>query len=248
MIIGIVIAVLAATGIGWLSVRTEGIYMIMITLAIGVAFYYLARRTTPSSTASRASSRCSRRPWRASPGAIPRPSTTWPWSVRWRATSPWSTCCARPSGSPSRASATIRAHARARLHVTAHRVAAYAVAGALAAVGGVLFTWYNGLVTRAGGHGLAHQLSRHRGARWPAASGRRLPGRDRLRAPAELRHRRHSPRALQSGDRCGVPRHRAVLARRSARLVGGPERPDVNSRGGSPWTAARKRSYARSSS
>ena len=28
--------------IGWLSVRTEGIYTIMITLAIGVAFYYLA--------------------------------------------------------------------------------------------------------------------------------------------------------------------------------------------------------------
>src|SRR5687767_14581977 len=32
-------------------------------------------------------------------------------------------------------------------NVTAHRVAAYAVAGAIAAVGGVLFTWYNGLVT-----------------------------------------------------------------------------------------------------
>jgi branched-chain amino acid transport system permease protein len=32
-------------------------------------------------------------------------------------------------------------------NVTAHRVAAYAVAGVLAAVGGVLFTWYNGLVT-----------------------------------------------------------------------------------------------------
>ena len=31
--------------------------------------------------------------------------------------------------------------------VTAHRVAAYAVAGFLAAVGGVLFTWYNGLIT-----------------------------------------------------------------------------------------------------
>src|SRR5204862_8292126 len=32
-------------------------------------------------------------------------------------------------------------------NVTAHRVAAYAVAGLIAAVGGVLFTWYNGLVT-----------------------------------------------------------------------------------------------------
>ncbi|MFN7549857.1 MAG: branched-chain amino acid ABC transporter permease, partial [Pseudomonadota bacterium] len=32
-------------------------------------------------------------------------------------------------------------------HVTAHRVAAYAVAGLIAAVGGVLFTWYNGLIS-----------------------------------------------------------------------------------------------------
>jgi branched-chain amino acid transport system permease protein len=32
-------------------------------------------------------------------------------------------------------------------NVTAHRVAAYAVAGVMAGVGGVLFTWYNGLVT-----------------------------------------------------------------------------------------------------
>ncbi len=32
-------------------------------------------------------------------------------------------------------------------HVTAHRVAAYAVAGVIAAVGGVLLVWYNGLIT-----------------------------------------------------------------------------------------------------
>jgi branched-chain amino acid transport system permease protein len=31
-------------------------------------------------------------------------------------------------------------------HVTAHRVAAYAVAGLIAAVGGVLLVWYNGLI------------------------------------------------------------------------------------------------------
>ena len=35
---------LAATFIGWLSVRTEGIYTIMITLAIGMAFFYLAQQ------------------------------------------------------------------------------------------------------------------------------------------------------------------------------------------------------------
>jgi len=32
-------------------------------------------------------------------------------------------------------------------NVTAHRVAAYAVAGVLAAIGGVLMVWYNGLVS-----------------------------------------------------------------------------------------------------
>jgi branched-chain amino acid transport system permease protein len=32
-------------------------------------------------------------------------------------------------------------------NVVAHRVAAYAVAGLIAAVGGILFTWYNGLIT-----------------------------------------------------------------------------------------------------
>jgi branched-chain amino acid transport system permease protein len=32
-------------------------------------------------------------------------------------------------------------------HVVAHRVAAYALAGVIAAFGGVLFVWYNGLIT-----------------------------------------------------------------------------------------------------
>src|SRR6202008_1533796 len=41
VVIGITLATGAAAFIGWLSVRTEGIYTIMITLAIGVAFYYL---------------------------------------------------------------------------------------------------------------------------------------------------------------------------------------------------------------
>ncbi len=34
----------AGAAIGWLSVRTEGIYTIMITLAVGVAFFYLAQQ------------------------------------------------------------------------------------------------------------------------------------------------------------------------------------------------------------
>ena len=43
-VFAILISVVFATLIGWLSVRTEGIHTIMITLAIGVAFFYLAQQ------------------------------------------------------------------------------------------------------------------------------------------------------------------------------------------------------------
>ena len=39
--LAMLIATICGTLIGWLSVRTEGIYTIMITLAVGVAFHYL---------------------------------------------------------------------------------------------------------------------------------------------------------------------------------------------------------------
>ena len=38
VVAALLIATLFATFVGWLSVRTEGIYTIMITLAIGVAW------------------------------------------------------------------------------------------------------------------------------------------------------------------------------------------------------------------
>ncbi|MEM8840855.1 MAG: branched-chain amino acid ABC transporter permease, partial [Pseudomonadota bacterium] len=42
--LALVIAVLFATLTGWLAVRTEGIYTIMITLAIAAAFFYFTRQ------------------------------------------------------------------------------------------------------------------------------------------------------------------------------------------------------------
>src|SRR5690606_26315022 len=42
--IAIVLATTFATFIGWLSSRTEGVYTIMITLAIGVATFYLVQQ------------------------------------------------------------------------------------------------------------------------------------------------------------------------------------------------------------
>ena len=44
MLLALAIATVCGTLIGWFSVRTEGIYTIMITLAIGVAFFYLVQQ------------------------------------------------------------------------------------------------------------------------------------------------------------------------------------------------------------
>ena len=148
VLLGIAIAVVAAAFIGWLSVRTEGIYTIMITLAIGVAFYYLALQNYTVFNG-----------FQGKQQVFP-PTLA---GVYWRDPTPFyylALACAlagylfvvyllrTPFGIALQG---IRDNPR-RMHalgfnVTAHRVAAYAVAGGLAAVGGVLFTWYNGLVT-----------------------------------------------------------------------------------------------------
>jgi branched-chain amino acid transport system permease protein len=148
VLLGIVIATLAATFIGWLSVRTEGIYTIMITLAIGVGFYYLVlqnyavfngfqgeQKVFPPTLAGLY--------WR---DATPFYYLTLFWAlagylfVVYLARTPFGIALQGIRDNPR------RMHALG-FNVTAHRVAAYAVAGAIAAVGGVLFTWYNGLVT-----------------------------------------------------------------------------------------------------
>jgi branched-chain amino acid transport system permease protein len=146
--IGIALSVCAAIVIGWLSVRTEGIYTIMITLAIGVAFYYLALQNYVVFNGFQGKQK------------VFPPTLA---GVYWRDPTPFyylALFCAlagylfvvylvrTPFGIALQG---IRDNPR-RMHalgfnVTAHRVAAYAVAGAVAAVGGVLFTWYNGLVT-----------------------------------------------------------------------------------------------------
>ena len=148
VLIGIAVATLAAAFIGWLSVRTEGIYTIMITLAIGVAFYYLALQNYAVFNGFQGKQK-------VFPPTIA--------GIYWRDATPfyylalfWALAgylfvvylLRAPFGIALQG---IRDNPR-RMHalgfnVTAHRVAAYAVAGAIAAVGGVLFTWYNGLVT-----------------------------------------------------------------------------------------------------
>jgi branched-chain amino acid transport system permease protein len=148
VVIGMVLATAAATFIGWLSVRTEGIYTIMITLAIGMAFYYLAlqnyavfngfqgkQKVFPPTLAGIY--------WR---DPVPFYYLSLFWAVAgyivvvYLLRTPFGIALQGIRDNPR------RMHALG-FNVTAHRVAAYAVAGVIAAVGGILFTWYNGLVT-----------------------------------------------------------------------------------------------------
>jgi branched-chain amino acid transport system permease protein len=144
----VVVACIVATLIGWLSVRTEGIYTIMITLAIGVAFYYLTLQNYSLFAGHRGFNQ------------VHAPEVL---GVNLREPVPFyylALCCAlagyffikyvirAPFGvalqgvrdNPRRMSAL-------GFHVTGHRVAAYAVAGLLAAVGGVLMVWYNNQIS-----------------------------------------------------------------------------------------------------
>jgi len=146
--VALLICALAATLIGWLSVRTEGIYTIMITLAIGVAFYYLVlqnysvfngfqglREIYPPKVLGIA--------WR---DPLPFYFLTLVCAlagygvVRWVVRAPFGIALQGIRDNPRRMNAL-------GFHVVAHRVAAYALAGVIAAVGGILFAWYNGLVT-----------------------------------------------------------------------------------------------------
>jgi branched-chain amino acid transport system permease protein len=144
----VLIAVMCATLIGWLSVRTEGIYTIMITLAIGVAFYYLVlqnysifngfqglRELKPPTVFGVQ--------WRE-----PLPfyflSLFWALAgyflVRYVVRSPFGIALQGIRDNPRRIESL-------GFHVVAHRVAAYALAGLIAAVGGILLAWYNALMT-----------------------------------------------------------------------------------------------------
>jgi branched-chain amino acid transport system permease protein len=142
------ISVLIATLIGWLSVRTEGIYTIMITLAIGVAFYYLVLQNYSVFNGFQGFQKV------YAPtvlGVDWRQPVPFYWLclvlslagyllVKWVVRTPFGVALQGIRDNPRRMAAL-------GYNVVAHRVAAYALAGLIAAVGGILFTWYNGLIS-----------------------------------------------------------------------------------------------------
>lgn len=143
----VLIATVCAAFIGWLSVRTEGIYTIMITLAIGVAFYYLALQNYSVFNGFQGFQRVYPPTvlgidWR-SPMAFYFLTLFWAMAgyflVKYVVRAPFGIAMQGIRDNPRRMNAL-------GYHVVAHRVAAYTLAGLIAAVGGVLFVWYNGLI------------------------------------------------------------------------------------------------------
>ncbi len=140
----VAIATLFATFIGWVSLRTEGIYTIMITLAIGVAFYFFVLQNRPVFNA-----------FDGFAGVDPPPV----FGVDWRDQNYFYFLCLTFAASGyflvlylSRAPFGLALQAirdnprRMRAlgySVQAHRIATHALAGLLASVGGVLLVWFN---------------------------------------------------------------------------------------------------------
>ncbi len=136
------VAVLFGTLAGWLAVRTEGIYTIMITLAIAAAFFYFTRQNYGVFNG-----------FSGFNGVLP-PKL---FGVSWQEAVPfyyltlfWAVVCFLVVLYLSRAPFGLtlqgirdnpRRMAALGFNVTAHRVAAYSFAALLAGVGGILQTW-----------------------------------------------------------------------------------------------------------
>lgn len=144
----VALGTLAATGIGALAVRTEGIYTIMITLAVGVAFYYLAQQNILLFNGFQGISR-----------VVPPTLMGLDWRspvsfyylallVAGAALSAVTYLLCTPFGIALQGTRDNARRMRALgFQVTAHRLAAHALAGFIAAVGGVLWVWYQGRIS-----------------------------------------------------------------------------------------------------
>ena len=218
----IVIAAFVSALIGWIAVRTEGIYTIMITLAVATAAFYFTQQNYglfngfPGYSGLRA------------PIAF---------GVNWRDPLPfYFMClffaalayCAVLYASRSTFGLTLQAirdnprRMRALGYdVTAHKVFAWFLAGLIAGTAGVLLVWFNGRISP--GHHrrrCCNQHSHHRNHWRHTASGRTFHRFGRGHADADLRHRHSRGGALQYAHRPRVSGDRACVAGRNSRVMG----------------------------
>jgi branched-chain amino acid transport system permease protein len=146
--IAVIIATAMATLIGILAVRTAGIYTIMITLAIGVAFFYFTRQNYDifngfSGFASVPAPVVAGVNWRD-----PLPfyylslavAALGYFAVVYVARSTFGLSLQAIRDNPRRANAL-------GFNVYLHRVVAHAFAGFIAALGGILLVWMNGRIS-----------------------------------------------------------------------------------------------------
>ncbi|TJV25881.1 MAG: branched-chain amino acid ABC transporter permease [Mesorhizobium sp.] len=146
--VAILIAAIASSLIGWISVRTEGIYTIMITLAIATATFYFAQQNYAIFNGH------------SGYAGIRAPAF---WGVNWRDPKAFYYLCLGFSvlayaailyGSRSTFGLTLQAirdnprRMRALgFNVAAHKVFAWFLAGIIGGLGGVLLVWFNGRVS-----------------------------------------------------------------------------------------------------
>lgn len=146
--LALLLTVVFATAIGWLAVRTEGIYTIMITLAIAAAFFYFTRQNYDLFNG-----------FQGFNGVFP-PEL---FGVNWRgpkafyymtlffavlsyiavlyiSRAPFGLALQGVRDNPRRMAAL-------GYNVTAHRVAAYALAALPAGIGGILLTWQSAQIS-----------------------------------------------------------------------------------------------------
>ena len=146
--LAVLVAAAASTLIGIISNRTEGIYTIMITLAIATALFYFTQQNYALFNGH------------SGFAGINAPEF---WGINWRDPKPFYYLCLACGGiayaavlycSRSSFGLTVQAtrdNARRMralgYFVTAHKVAAYFYAGLIAGLAGVLLVWFNGRIS-----------------------------------------------------------------------------------------------------
>jgi branched-chain amino acid transport system permease protein len=146
--LAVAVAAVVSALIGWISVRTEGIYTIMITLAIATATFYFTQQNAELFNGHSGFS------------GLRAPEF---WGIDWRDPLPFYFLClglaalafvAVLYGSRTTFGLTLQAirdnQRRMRAigyDVTAHKVFAWFLSGIIAGVAGVLLTWFNGRIS-----------------------------------------------------------------------------------------------------
>ncbi|MFK8035428.1 MAG: branched-chain amino acid ABC transporter permease [Hyphomicrobiales bacterium] len=141
-------AMIFGAAVGWLSVRTEGIYTIMITLAIASAFFYFARQNYTvfngfSGFNGVLPPKLFGVDWRGG-SAFYYLTLFWAivsyLAVLYLSRTPFGLALQGVRDNPRRMAAL-------GFNVNAHRVAAYAFASLIAGIGGILLTWQSAQIS-----------------------------------------------------------------------------------------------------